>query len=543
MFTEGITFSDFFSHGRAIFFTFVAFYMAYRIFWEAAQRRLFAVNRTFLILSGIFALGLCVSTIFAANTDMALWGGYQRFEGFFVKLGYLITAWYGYIFIREKEHFTLLWKGLEGTAAVECVIGLLQIAGHDPIFWKATQKLIIPAEYQGTELVNRLSDNRVYLTFFNPNDACIYLAVMVTLFTSKLLLEWNFRLALLDAACFAEMIATRSRIGLFMLFIAALVLFFCFRSQIRVQKKFLLIGVLLMFMLFVVTDAFMGFSLSKRILATGQSFVESRTNCRLESLETQKDAVYFQTDSVSAHFYIDGDMDQGHIRLIQDGETGQDLSSLIEPKTGKIQQEGFENIFLYVAELDDEPILTFTVDESEFYFTCDADDGYLIYAGNGVYEKTAPIEAVDFHGHEHIASGRLYIWSRTIPLLKHTLLFGCGPDHFYLAFPQNDYVGKARYASSPYTIVEKPHNTLLLYGVELGLIAALAFILLSAFGIKSCFRGIRGENNQLNQLSGMLLLALSAYLTAYLFNDTSVVTSPPFWAALGIGIRMGEGQK
>jgi hypothetical protein len=39
-------------------------------------------------------------------------------------------------------------------------------------------------------------------------------------------------------------------------------------------------------------------------------------------------------------------------------------------------------------------------------------------------------------------SSRIYIWSRSIPMLKNYTVIGAGPDMFGIAFPQDDYVGK-----------------------------------------------------------------------------------------------------
>lgn len=44
-----------------------------------------------------------------------------------------------------------------------------------------------------------------------------------------------------------------------------------------------------------------------------------------------------------------------------------------------------------------------------------------------------------FNGKESLGSGGIHIWSRTILLLKNTLLLGYGPGNFPMYFPQNDY--------------------------------------------------------------------------------------------------------
>ena len=65
------------------------------------------------------------------------------------------------------------------------------------------------------------------------------------------------------------------------------------------------------------------------------------------------------------------------------------------------------------------------------------------------------IPHANFHGLEYLGSGRLYIWSRILPMLKHDILKGSGPDTFAEVFPQNDYAGKMIYAESTVDLVLK----------------------------------------------------------------------------------------
>ena len=83
---------------------------------------------------------------------------------------------------------------------------------------------------------------------------------------------------------------------------------------------------------------------------------------------------------------------------------------------------------------------------------------------------------VDAGGKEYLGSGRIYIWSRTLPILKKYIVAGSGPDTFAEVFPQNDYVGKAIYANNPARVIEKPHNDYLMQWVQNGFLALVAMI-------------------------------------------------------------------
>ena len=70
-------------------------------------------------------------------------------------------------------------------------------------------------------------------------------------------------------------------------------------------------------------------------------------------------------------------------------------------------------------------------------------------------EEMVEIPHANFHGLEYLGSGRLYIWSRILPMLKHDILKGSGPVTFAEVFPQNDYAGKMIYAESTGRIMER----------------------------------------------------------------------------------------
>ena len=101
------------------------------------------------------------------------------------------------------------------------------------------------------------------------------------------------------------------------------------------------------------------------------------------------------------------------------------------------------------------------------------------------------IEAVDFHGLETKGSGRIYIWSRTLPLLKKYFFVGSGPDTFYRAFPQNDYVGKEMYADTSARMIEKAHNGYLMTAVQTGVVSLILLLVFYGWYVKTFFRRVK----------------------------------------------------
>ena len=547
-FIADIPFFDFFSYSKSLVFGTVGTYMLCRIVYDMKQGRMTRPCFVLTVCFSVLAFSLLVSGIFALNSHLAFLGGYQRFEGVITKLFYLVLALYTYNVIGSREVRRIVWKGAIATAAIECLVGLAQMTGHDPFASPVIQSIILPAEYRGSEISNILGDNRVYLTLANPNYAAIYLAVMIILITYSIgavkRRRWQIGLAVLDALCFAELVATRSRIGIVMLTTAAILWIILNIGAILADKKKMLAGcafVAAILLVGVATDAIMGLGAWDRLGESLTTLGQDRVNCRVTGLETGQDSVNIELSdiSVTVTFKDVSNADQLKVSSVRDGSD----YGKYDPGTGMIVDNdrkavaGLEDLLITseVSGVPDEvPEIIIKESDAEFRFAYFDGYGYLIYSGNGYYEETEDIPYVDMHGLESAASGRGYIWSRTLPLMTGlSLITGYGSDNFYLAFPQNDFVGKAQYCESPLTIIEKPHNTFLLYGVENGILAMLAIIVLFAVLIhRSARAGKHGSPECM-----LIALIMTAYAVGLFFNDSSIVISPLLWITIGAGYR------
>jgi len=97
------------------------------------------------------------------------------------------------------------------------------------------------------------------------------------------------------------------------------------------------------------------------------------------------------------------------------------------------------------------------------------------------YRGGKEIESWGFEGMGTFGSNRGYIWSRTIPMLKSTIVAGKGPDTFALYFPQYDFLNKLRYYQTGGIFVDKAHNMYLQTALNTGILSLLA--LLAIFGM------------------------------------------------------------
>ncbi|MHB8065560.1 MAG: O-antigen ligase family protein, partial [Ruminiclostridium sp.] len=143
-----------------------------------------------------------------------------------------------------------------------------------------------------------------------------------------------------------------------------------------------------------------------------------------------------------------------------------------------------------------------------------------------------------FKGYEEWASTRGYIWSRSIPLLKDTVLLGHGPDTYAIYFPQNDFSGKLQHLNMTYILVDKPHNMYLQIAINTGVVSLIAFLVFVLWYISSSFSLYfkPKKNDSFYYMAGSAcVLSVIGFLVAGLANDSNVNISPIFWIMLGIG--------
>ncbi|HEY8500724.1 MAG TPA: O-antigen ligase family protein, partial [Clostridia bacterium] len=174
-------------------------------------------------------------------------------------------------------------------------------------------------------------------------------------------------------------------------------------------------------------------------------------------------------------------------------------------------------------------------------------EGKLQVVGyNGLVTDIEYPETFGFKGSESFASGRGYIWSRALPLLKKAVLLGYGPDTFTYIFPQNDIAGKLNYGAI-WVIIGKPHSWYLQIALGSGILSlaflmcfivwfivnALKFLLKSDIIQKDI-----DEERRERMIMCAILSAVIGYLVTGIFNDSVVAVSPIFWMMLGFGARM-----
>ena len=165
---------------------------------------------------------------------------------------------------------------------------------------------------------------------------------------------------------------------------------------------------------------------------------------------------------------------------------------------------------------------------------------YILGHNSQAYKIENQVESWGFEGKESFASGRGYIWSRSLPLLQKTLWKGFGPDTYAIYFPQHDVVGKFKAFSNVAKLVDKPHNMYLQIAINTGLISLGAVLILFAVYF---FRSLKiywksNFDSWYARAGCGIFAAFIGYTGAGVFNDSNLSVSPVFWTLLGIGLMV-----
>jgi len=151
-----------------------------------------------------------------------------------------------------------------------------------------------------------------------------------------------------------------------------------------------------------------------------------------------------------------------------------------------------------------------------------------------------PVRSVGFKGREAFASGRGYIWSRSIPLVWDYFFIGAGVDAFALVFPNRDIVG-SYLAWGTRVFADKAHNFYLQTAINTGFFSLLALLAVFAIYLWRTFAVLFSSYENDYRTLGLrfgVMLGVVAYLVTMIANDSTVSVSPVFWGLLGLGYSL-----
>ncbi|WP_313346669.1 O-antigen ligase family protein [Sedimentibacter sp.] len=505
--------------------------------------------KQYYIPLGIYALFVIISTMFAIDKPTALWGFVDMYQGMFVLLSYVLLTFLTINFVNNKRDVNLFVNAFLFLMIIEGIIGVGQYFGFDFFQTEIGKSLIIPGNLVVEDLSFSFGPKTIYGTLFNTNFVGSFATLMLPLSVAFLLGANTKKQRIISGIAVLLMlfvwIGCNSRAGYLGVAVASIFALWLFRKVIKKHWKvsigLLAVMVVMLVGLNVVSDGALYSRLKTFNIVEQINKIKEKneTDFKFENIELGKDSISIKTNRQILNLKIEedklyfSDKDYNELSITQ---TGNKIKiNRINDKDDYWEINNFTISKNY-------PGLTLTTHwgwgNINFYF---AQDGIKILGSGGrivdpmVADRFEPLD-----GLERFMSGRGYIWSRTIPLLKTFIIKGAGADNYPIAFPQDDFVAKLRNGSNANLVIDKPHNMYMQIAVNTGFISLIALIVIwGIYIINSLIWYSKTIFDSLDKIIGAAcFVSIIGYLVAAMFNDHIVSVSPLFWIVLGIGISI-----
>lgn len=535
---------DFFSYYKAnwiVIFSTIGWF----IFLFKVKKFEESKNENYYIPLFIMVILVVISTMLSPFREIALKGVADRYESAWVLVSYFLITIILMNTIEKVDEVKLFIKAFFLSCIIIGIIGILQYFGADIFKSDFGSSLIVPDAIEKTvgKLSFRFGAYTIYSTLYNTNYVGSYMVmafmVIIPLYLTAKNILWRIGSSLILFLVFSNWIGCRSRAGIIGGIFAFIIMGIIMRKTIVKEWKKLIVAIIVSAFIFLGMDYASGWRLSGKYSTLKNEAGGVSTEKGLKDITVEGNKIIIEKYNFKP-FVISLNYDKQE--LILSGINGEKVPYKLEQNKILIEEKGYEK---YSVTLVDQSRLELRTNRGKIELQVNKDE--IFYLNNkGEKEEFKSISKIDrikaLDGKEQKGSGRIYIWSRTIPVLKNYLLFGSGPDTFSLRFPQYDRVGKLVTWGDPDIIVDKPHNMYLQMAVNTGILFLVTFLVLIGWYFIESFKiYFNSDFSKFEHIVGAgLFFAVIGYCGAGFFNDSLVSVAPVFWSLLGIGIAVNK---
>ncbi len=557
--------SDFFSYYKMIAIIICAviclLILLYRVFIQS-----FYIKRSYAYIPMmIYSILVLLSYITSDYKEFSLLGWNDRFEGTVVLLSYMLMLFYVINTVQSEKNVRWIVGSLAVVSAILSLIGLSQAVDHD--FFRTTlgKKLITPSWFWDN--LNNLNftfqGKEIYQTVYNINYVSFYLTLLIPVFglifihsVMKGKEELIYKKALwgvLFSLLIYNLIGSASSGGLIGMAVVVLIALIVLNKKILTWWKPVCILLILTIVIAGITYERWMPELSHSIkgvigteskeLAGGLSEENNtdQTKHKFDYMVTSGEAIIlgYNNNEIIFHTYPD---DPSSLTVTDTNGSVLALKTIDEDQLiYQVDDARFNWITLRPAKDENgKRYIVIITDQQQWNFRL-TNDGpkYLTRTKELIDLRKVP--AYGWEDNPRFGSGRGYIWSRTIPMLKNTLILGHGADTYSIYFPNDDYVGKyTSFSDNINIIVDKPHNMYFGYIIGTGAISVLALLVLwLIYFVQSFIIYRRTCYKNFSSFTGAgIFFGVCGFLVTAFVDDSSVSVMPMFYGLLGTGIAI-----
>ena len=560
---------DFFSYGKMIAILICAglvlLFLMYQVFAQS-----FAIKRTLLYIPMlIYSVFVLISHLMSSHRDIALLGFAERFEGTLVLLAYILVLFFAINVINSERDVKVMIYAVSISTFILSLLGISQAIGHDFFQTQIGRMMIIPrAHWTQIDDLHFEFVGQIYQTVYNINYVSFYLTLLIPIFAILLVhsllkgkdekLVFKIMWGVLFVLTLFNLVGSASIGGALGLGVSGLVAIVMFRKRLfGVWRKpvilLLVIGVVIIggaghqqwipkiidTIGSVVAAPAMPADSQQAGGATARSHIDyivlSETVGMIELSINGNGLVI--TMLPEHEFWPEITDDRGNTIFLAEAPGGN--NEFILTDRDQNVDERFAMFTLKGEESHVGSLLVLTIDREEWVFLVTEERlFYLNWSGTVIELETA--ETIGFANNPMFGSGRGYIWSRTFPMMRDTLLVGHGADTFAIRFPQNDHIARYNAGFPVHVLVDKPHNMYLHMAIGTGVVSMLAFLaMLGFYFVQSVKLYWRREYVEFVEFVGVgIFLGITGFAFAALVNDSSVSVMPMFYGLFGMGIAI-----
>ena len=514
-----------------------------------------------MIICSLVFLGFTfLSALFSKYKHVAFWGIYDRSEGFITIACYILLFIYSIYTFKKTEEFKFILIPILILVYINGFLGLFQFFGSDLIKTSLGGLIAIPSSYNidPSKLSLAYESGTIYGTLYHYNYVGSFTSLVLPILFGACVIEDDIFFKLLSMG--------GSLVGLWLLFgstsragiigFGSIIFFACiFFGKLLLKKKKALL----------ITLACLGvFAVGLNFATSGKIFrrIPSLVADGLSLFKDNSDFDYRQHIPVQNIQHIDNNVvltlpsdtltisyeNNDYVFRNSKNEVidyKSEFNSKIKAYDYTTTDANFSNISFrsgkIKSKIKNDGLMLILNGSNEFMFITRDDNSMHLIDPKTLEEIDLDFpKTIGFNGKEKLASSRGYIWSRSIPLLKDTLILGSGPDTFSFDFPQHDLLGKFYAYGTTNMIISKAHNLFLQIGLNNGVVALIAFVILILIYIVDSFRlyALKNKYDQKQILGSILALSILGYLFTGIFNDSVICVAPIFWIILGVGVAV-----
>lgn len=521
----------------------------------------------------VFVAGVVISSVISGRWDISMVMADSTYETLWLVLLYVCFLIYASSAAGKVGEVQRVFCVLGIGAFLFSVFGFLELLGFAPLTWEWLQRILVrPEDFHLTEVLYFLFPGRITGTLFNPDYAGQYLIIVFPIACSLAALaeQKKYRrfwivasISILVAAFLTGYRGVVLALGGMILVFGLLLLRRRFLAKKKLSKFFAwrIIGVLCLSIV-LLADVL----LNKGIFSGVTDF---ENEAYFEELYIEDDGIVAVTKESGIKIYPTEPM------RIVDMETGEDITYRYDDMEGELDYPGFEDFVLIDRKEDGEAgtieerlrqrelrererrnknsgeknseeesmeeeqreicLITYGV-----YWNFEIEEGKIYYLNRALKrDSLEEVTGVFPKAWDTLGAGRLYTWSRTLPLLKNCMLYGYGENSFATIFPQSDYLQKTRVFGTNAMIVDHAHNLFLTIWLYYGLTALLAVLWLLATYIKRVSgQLLNGKDKRMLYLQTGCFLAVTAYVITACFNDSTIFVTPCFLLIFALSVTL-----